>query len=373
MSAWCSQRICTPTAEKSRTEFVVAHFKEKPGGEHVTVRRSNLYEDAIQLYSSRPEVANEVPICVHFEGEAGMDFGGVSRDFFSGFWEAAYVTMFDGAALLTPAVHACVDINRFLILGRILSHGYLCCGFLPTRVCFPVLALALLGLGTVLSRETLVGDFLDFVSDVDKTTLKLAMKTKTKEFSGDMQSSLVNVLSRFGCRELPTRDNLRGLLHTLAKHQFQVVPCAALALMSGGVPSSQKPFWQNVKVEELRSVYDSMTADPEKVLKHIQEPCFANANEERVFGYLQQYVGLMKAEEVKRFLRYVTGSSVLTGASITVSFNGLDGLSRRPVSHTCTNLLELPSTYATFTEFVKEFAFLMNHKDSEMVMEIGAA
>jgi hypothetical protein len=54
--------------------------------------------------------------------------------------------MFDGVSLVTPVCRADIDMNNFAVLGKVLSHGYLCCGFLPTHISFPVLALVVLGL-----------------------------------------------------------------------------------------------------------------------------------------------------------------------------------------------------------------------------------
>ena len=116
------------------------------GTGHITIDRSRIYEDAIKAYKKKPELANYFNVFVTFAGEKAVDFGGVSCNFFSGFWEGAYVEMFDGATLLAPACHADVDTDHFRVLERILSHGYLCCGFLPTRV----------------SQETLVQSFLSF-------------------------------------------------------------------------------------------------------------------------------------------------------------------------------------------------------------------
>ena len=80
-----------------------------------------------------------------------------------------------------------------------------------------------------------------------------------------------------------------------------------------------------------------------------------NSAEDRVFGYLLSFVGNMKQNELRLFLRFVTGSSVLLAKQIMVSFNGLTGLARRPISHTCECHLELPVSYATYPEFELEF------------------
>jgi len=52
-----------------------------------------------------------------------------------------------------------------------------------------------------------------------------------------------------------------------------------------------------------------------------------------------------KVEEVQRFLWFVTGSAVCFDTPIQITFNGLSGLGRRPVAHTCDCTLELTCTY----------------------------
>lgn len=49
------------------------------------VNRSTIFNDALAIYSTKPYLANQFPILVEFEGEDGVDFGGVGRDFFQHF------------------------------------------------------------------------------------------------------------------------------------------------------------------------------------------------------------------------------------------------------------------------------------------------
>ena len=87
----------------------------------------------------------------------------------------------------------------------------------------------------------------------------------------------------------------------------------------------------------------------------LDEPIEENSTQATVFGYLELYVGNMKNEEARCFLRYTTGSLVLIGQHITVGFNSLSGFAWRPTAHTCGCELELPSTYLSYLEFEKEF------------------
>ena len=92
-------------------------------------------EDFVQLYANHPYIVFHFPIRISFEA---VDFGGVTRDCFSVFWEQAYTTIFDGSALLSPS--SCVSPSKFSNVGKIISYGYLSCGFMPSLAAFPVLA-----------------------------------------------------------------------------------------------------------------------------------------------------------------------------------------------------------------------------------------
>ena len=68
----------------------------------------------------------------------------------------------------------------------------------------------------------------------------------------------------------------------------------------------------------------------------------------------------MKINEVQRFLRFVTGSSVCLAERITVQFNGLSGLARRPIGHTCPDMLKISTNYDTYLDFTTEFNRVLN-------------
>ena len=113
------------------------------GSPHL-IRRKELYKDVIELYSDFSRLADEFPFRIAFDDEQALDTGGVARDLFSGFWIHACQRHFDGSGTLVPALHPHVDMRVFPLLGTILSHGYLACGFLPVQIAFPVIAAAVL-------------------------------------------------------------------------------------------------------------------------------------------------------------------------------------------------------------------------------------
>ena len=105
---------------------------------------------------------------------------------------------------------------------------------------------------------------------------------------------------------------------------------------------------------------------PAKVLKLLEEPILTNPAEEQVWIYLRTFIGNMNTEEIRAFFRFVTGSSVITVTSINVTFNSLDGLARRPLSHTCSATLEISNTYKSYPEFAAEFKGVITNTDWSM-------
>ena len=162
-------------------------------------------------------------------------------------------------------------------------------------------------------------------------------------------------MSRFGSRQLPAPDRLRQQIIQASRFEYLIKPAPALQAIRSGIPVSHLPFWEHFTVKDFHLLYVALSASPEKVLELLDEPDIVDPNQEQVFGYLQQYIGNMKLDEVRLFLRFTTGSSVCMSKRIEVRFNNLSGLARRPISHTCSCVLELPSSYETFEDFAHEF------------------
>lgn len=72
----------------------------------------------------------------------------------------------------------------------------------------------------------------------------------------------------------------------------------------------------------------------------------------------------MSGCDLAAFMRFVTGSSSMMAEEITVSFNTLSGMARRPISHTCGCVLELSTCYITYNEFADEFYEVLRSHDA---------
>lgn len=331
-----------------------------PGIKH-TINRNNIFEDVIDLYQTQNQLENEYPLYIEFTGERAIDTGGVTRDMFSGFFNECYMKFFDGGVLLTPIIHPHTDISKLTTIGAIISHSYLISGSLPVRIAFPTLAAILLGPATVVPQSMLLEAFVENLSAHESGLLKQAFNCSAQKFSLQFSTELLDILSVFGCREMPCPVTLKRIVLDVAKFEFLLKPATAVAMMHSGLLPKHQEFWSQLSIFDLHDVYVAQTVSPVRVLSMIEEPSCSTPNEERVMTYLRRFVGSMSQDELHAFIRFVTGASMCMVKKITVTFNSTDGFARRPTSHCCDCILELPSTYATYPEFVCEFRCILSH------------
>ena len=332
------------------------------------LRRDMICEDMLQMYKNDlPKLLEEFPFRVEYVGEKAVDTGGVCRDAFSLFWEKAYLQHFDGERLLIPAVNPNTELSTLTLLGSVLSHGYMVCGYLPIRIAFPVIAAILLGPETKINDTILLDSLIDYVSSYEASILREAV-SKTN-FSAPFQNKVLGILSRLGCTEVPKPSNIKELIMKIAKHLFLIKPLGNIMALRSGVPTCYMPYFNKFSVGELLQLYRILNATPHSVLAILDEPASMNAAEDRVFNFLRAFIGNMKGSEVGLFLRFVTGSSVMIAGHIKVMFNNSVGLCRCPISHTCDCSIELPVSYSTYPEFENDFTKVLNDEEFSWVMD----
>ena len=207
------------------------------GPMHV-VDRAAILKTVFNLYE-KESIALEYPMCVKFEGEVGVDEGGVQRDMYTAFWQEAYTHLFEGSTTVIPMVHSQMDLQVYALLGRVISHGYLATGILPDRITLPSLLVALLGPSVTVSTSILLDAFLDYVSATERAILKQAIDNHDGSFEVDQ---IVAILSRFGCRAVPTPASLISMIEQAARYEFCLKPAAALSAIHSGIPSNHKHF-----------------------------------------------------------------------------------------------------------------------------------
>ncbi len=317
------------------------------------VDRNNIYEDVIDMYSEG-EIVGEYPLMIKYKGEQAVDQGGVQRDMFSAFWAEVYSKLFEGCKTLTPLIQPGIDMTAFPIIGRVLSHGFLACGFFPVSIALPSLISMVLGPTVPIPVSVLMESFTDYISDFERNTLNSALKSN-EPLSADLHTNLISILSRFGCREMPTRANLPNLIEQIALYEFCAKPSAVLMLIHSGIPATHKPFWETRSASDIHSLFYRMTVTSAKVIAMLEFEDATNELELRVCSYLTTMIGNLGVRELILFLRFVTGASACIVPKIKVEFNALSGLGRRPMAHTCSSTLELPTAYKNYEDFYDDF------------------
>lgn len=341
------------------------------GLEH-EVNRRNIFEDVIDTYREG-DIVGECPIVVRFDGEIAVDNGGVQNDMFSAFWEATYTSLFEGSTLLTPMIHPQTDMTLLPIIGRVLSHGYLVAEVLPLRIALPTLTALLLGPSVSVPAEILLDAFMDFINNVERSTFKCALShAKEGSFPPTLQEELMTTLSRFGCRLLPTPANLMNLIEQVARYEFLSKPAAGIAMINSGIPLSHKQFWSRKSPMDIVRIYRKLTVSAKKVISLLHFPEFCSQQETRIYEYLRLMIGNMQQEYLPLFMRFVTGSCVCSTREIKIVFNGLSGLARRPIAHTCDSTLELSTNFVNFEDFQGDFRAIFEKTNEEFSWRMDA-
>lgn len=96
-----------------------------------TVNRLNIFSDLLAVYKT-PNITS-LELRVKFEGEAGHDGGGLTRELFPVFWKAVEDEICEGSSLKVPIMAPEINFT-FYCLGKILSHGYILTGYLPLNL-----------------------------------------------------------------------------------------------------------------------------------------------------------------------------------------------------------------------------------------------
>ena len=319
--------------------------------------RKNVYDDVVNLYATN-DIIFEYPLRIEFKDEYAIDIGGVCRDMYSAFFEECYRRFFE----VSPAIHPGTDLSILPIVGSIISHAYLVSGILPIRVAFPCLAAFLVPKYEV-PDDIFMQSFIDSLSIHDAAICKQALSQIHEEsFSTVVLSGLQTLFSFYGCREFPKPQTLKKLLLQVAKFEFLAKPYQSIKAIQSGIVHLS--FWNKMSLGELHSIYVAMSVSRTKVLNLIEGCTTCNPEEERVLSYLRQLVGDMHLNDLRLFIQFITGSSVLTAEGINITFNSSTGLGRRPLSHTCSCTLELSTTYVTYTDFCSEWNAILKSEES---------
>ncbi|XP_052060186.1 uncharacterized protein LOC127700661 isoform X1 [Mytilus californianus] len=328
----------------------------------VQVRRSHIIEDMLNIYTD----ANVVSSRLHVKliGEGGSDWGGVSRDVFTTFWNATSSAFFQGDSVHVPYLPLVnmENENKFLLLGRILTHSTAILGFLPIQISTSVLMVMVYNT-TEIEEHALVEDFLLYLDTKDRKLVKEAIDDFSK-LSENQVRDLQELFFRYemGCMLRP--DSFRSHLLKIARNELCVKPRALCEKMRQGIPEDHfDRFWCHLTVDHIDLLHARLKPSAEKILNCLKPVVpFGDLTRRRrrVYEFFQEFIEKLGDEDLLLLLQLITGQSCVPKRTIQVEFSELGGVQRRPVFHTCSYMVELPDTYTSFKDFEKEMNNIMN-------------
>ncbi|XP_076089936.1 uncharacterized protein LOC143061965 [Mytilus galloprovincialis] len=204
-------------ASLEHLQMLLGDNKELP------VRRQSILTDVIQAYED-PQLVGQ-RLVIRFEGELGQDAGGLTKDLFSAFWDAAFKTYFVGERCCVPflSIHRFSESSIFPILGRILTHGTALTGVFPIRLCRSSVFSIIHGTPCE-NEEMLLSDLLMYLTDFEPQVSKTALEDLNIKLTPRTINHLTDMFIRFGVSILPKADTFRQLMVNLARFLNQSKP-----------------------------------------------------------------------------------------------------------------------------------------------------
>jgi hypothetical protein len=273
--------------------------------------------------------------------EAGRGVG-VTKDVIAGFWEEFYVQCTVGHTAKVPYIRHDLQEKQWEAVAKFLLYGWTEFGYLPISLAQPFLEVLF---GVVLSDLT--DSFLLFLSSHERELVTKALAN----FSSVEYDDTVDFLGDHDCRKIVSTENFKTLLQEIAHKELIQEPSFIVRCW--------QPMLSNISITishvQLHLMYLDRMPSGKQLAKLFDFPDNMNAQQQSAADHLKRYVRNLDEKDAKAFLRFCTGFDIIMCSKIVVAFTSTCGLQRRPVAHTCSDLLELPSTYDNFVDLRAEF------------------
>lgn len=344
-------------------ETCLAHLKKllTSAENQVQVRREHIVEDLMNIYTDPTILQSYLHISVL--GELGSDWGGVSRDVFTSFWNEVTLLYFKGHDAHVPYLppHKMEEERNFLLMGRILAHSTAILGYIPISICKSCMMVIIYNT-THIESNTLLEDFLLFVDLKDRVLIQEALNdfsTLSEEQIQDLQ----NLFYQFEMGCILKEETFRDQLLNMARNELCLKPRSLCEKLRQGIPEVHfDQFWSQMTIDHIGILHARLKPTPEKVIKclKLSEPLgLLDIRKRKVFQYFKDFIDQLNDEDLQKLLQFVTGQNCVPKQHISVVFSNLSGAERRPMAHTCGYIIEIPESYDNYDDFEREFRTLL--------------
>lgn len=213
-------------------------------------------------------------------------------------------------------------------------------------------------------NSDLIKTLLQFVPESDMSVLKAALE----DFDSVDMDALVDTLVNLNSRQIPNKVNLPSLLKEIAHKELIQEPMFIIECWREVL---HKNLGMIMTENELARIYNELIPTTRKVLDMLHFPANMSAEKNNVAGYLKKFIRNLDILKLPLFLRYCTGSDLLSVQNLKVTFNSSDSstFASTPVARCCNSVLDLQSTYPSYTQFKGTFNSIFNHS-SLWIMDI---
>ena len=323
---------------------------------NITVHRSTLRNDVIEIFKD-PEIFKYKLVATIMDAQGKLEKGegrGVFLEVLSQFWQECFTSFMVGRIEKVPFIRQDLQRPEWEVIARVLVYGFKMEKYFPLNLSKLLIAVSLFG-DEVINDDFLLKSFRDFVAAEDKQVLDNCLMD-----SFEADDDFIDFLSSFKCFKVATVDNIHSIITELAQQELvqkprYVVDCWAPTLHL----LRSDPGFQTL--DGLQQLYESKQPTAKKIIKLFRaDP--VNDAQRQSFDHLKRFVKSLEGNSLSTFMRFLTGSDVLTENFIQISSTNLDGFERRPVARTCGPLLELPCTYESYPALAEEFTSIMTEE-----------
>eukprot|EP00057_Strongylocentrotus_purpuratus_P008239 XP_011662713.1 PREDICTED: uncharacterized protein LOC105437616 [Strongylocentrotus purpuratus] len=357
----------TPTIVIQPNRRAFSNLEALLQAEEITVvfHRSRLMEEMLEFYKNASTVNKRLKVI--FDGEDGEDIGGLTREAFTSFWNAAHRVYFAGENVCLPflpnhRMHK--ERENMVSLGRILSHTALLTKTFPSYIAKSVYIAIVFN--SDVNETCLLEDLKEYVTRPERRLISKALSDFDSMSPADVDD-LTQVFMACDFHAIPSKGEVRAQLLAIADLIFVQKPAPIYRLIRQGIPEEHiLTFWSQLSIDDISIILKAQKPTPRRVSAAINtgELDDLNNNQDRVLYFLRQYINSLRAEELQDFLQFCTGSIHMPLDGIKVCFNKNFGSLRRPIAHTCSNVLEISELYTTYQEFRREFHLYLSNSMS---------
>ena len=325
----------------------------------VTIYRTNIRADLINVFNC-PNILDFVLDVTVIDANGNEEKGkgkGVMLDVLTHFWQEFFTAYSAGSNEKTPFIRHDLQKPQWEAIGKIIVYGYRIHNYFPLKLSQITIATCLFG-EECLNNHFLMMSFRSYVAHDDREVLD---KCLGEDFDPD-DEEMLDFLSMWKCYKQPTKENIESIIFELAHQELvqkprYIVNCWTPILME--LKTDHDPAFQTQ--ETLSELYESRTPTAKKVIKLLKVSPLDDM-QRQTLNHLKKYIKSLEGKALERLLHFITGSDIICFPSIEVTFNNMSGKARRPVVHICGPLLELSTTYESYTDMAEEFTNIMREQ-----------